>query len=181
LINGLFYNSYDVSSATGGDASIFPKPVSAAPLDNAEFVGQLVAESPTINDAFQRVTSLSKRKQSATECDGIDSADKKARICSQLSDCCSENQQGIQEEVAEDIYRTGAKCVPDQQKCDLLGPGLDYHVVGALRTKPGRGERTISMSCSDKIARWLGVGIQGALLSHFLQDPIRIRSVIIGG
>ena len=30
--------------------------------------------------------------------------------------------------------------------------------VGALRRKPGRGDATLSLSCSDKMARWVGRG-----------------------
>ena len=58
--------------------------------------------------------------------------------------------------------------------------GSDYHVLGAIRTKPGRGERTISMSCSDKMAMWNVVGIQGALLTLFLMEPIYLRSIVVG-
>ncbi|XP_050397823.1 tRNA-specific adenosine deaminase 1 isoform X2 [Patella vulgata] len=89
------------------------------------------------------------------------------------------NESSCDKKIPVDIYRTGAKCVPGGFQ-DTHGSKSDYHCVGALRIKPGRGDRTISMSCSDKIARWTVVGIQGALLSHFLNSPIYLQSVIVG-
>ncbi|XP_055383248.1 double-stranded RNA-specific editase Adar [Condylostylus longicornis] len=42
-----------------------------------------------------------------------------------------------------------------------------------------QGQRLLTMSCSDKIARWNIVGIQGALLAS-LVEPIYLHSIVLG-
>ena len=57
-----------------------------------------------------------------------------------------------------------------------------YESLGAIRTKPGRADSipSICMSCSDKIASWSILGIQGALLAGFF-EPVWIGHVVVGG
>lgn len=52
--------------------------------------------------------------------------------------------------------------------------------MNALRTKPGRPDSppSISMSCSDKLALWAAIGIQGSMLSAVL-EPVHISSVTV--
>lgn len=75
-----------------------------------------------------------------------------------------------------DIHR---KCVPGAQPDPLHGGG-GYHKTGVLQVKPGQGEPTLSLSCSDKLARWWMLGFQGALLSHYLQEALYFTSVVVG-
>jgi hypothetical protein len=77
------------------------------------------------------------------------------------------------------LRRTGAKAI------SAVAAPLRAQAIGILRTKSGRsdlqeGDRTLSMSCSDKIARWNAVGLQGSLLSLLLPGPLYLDIVVIG-
>ena len=74
-----------------------------------------------------------------------------------------------------DIHRTGARCAVKGEQDPHL-PGVGYHTVGLLRTKPGRGDPTHSMSCSDKMLRWNVLGCQGGLLTSLLECPVYFDS-----
>ncbi|XP_047022762.1 tRNA-specific adenosine deaminase 1 [Helicoverpa zea] len=77
------------------------------------------------------------------------------------------------------VLKTGAKCLPQcEQDVKDQGTNIQLH-LGQVRTKPGRGDRTLSVSCSDKIAKWVHLGVQGSLLS-MLCEPIYIKHFIFG-
>lgn len=71
--------------------------------------------------------------------------------------------------------------MPNSEIQDPFLPGVLYHNTAAVRTKPGRGDPTLSLSCSDKIAKWNSIGWQGALLSLLIKKPIFVESIICGG
>lgn len=89
------------------------------------------------------------------------------------------NENEIKKRKLNDIHRTGAKCLTYCEQ-DSKEPGSNYHLLGQVRTKPGRGDRTLSVSCSDKIAKWIHLGVQGSLIDIFCR-PIFIKYFIFGG
>ena len=57
--------------------------------------------------------------------------------------------------------------------------GVLGQTLGACRLKPGRGARTDCMSCSDKIARWVALGAQGALPSSLMRPTQSTRNASV--
>ena len=163
-----------------GDASIMNKDI--MPIDDIGCEVHVTSNSKCSD--FTSVSQQSKRKCERKRMHVDDKNDHSGKVF-KLSELCErikiENKRPLKKEYIQqdDLHRTGAKCVPDSVQ-DKHFSGVDYHVVESLRTKPGRGERTLSMSCSDKLALWTIVGIQGALLSYFFAQPIYLDSVTVG-
>lgn len=95
-----------------------------------------------------------------------------------VSESEDDNDEPAKKKLKIDVNRTGAKCVENGQQ-DKKGEGVEYHTVGEIRTKPGRGDRTLSLSCSDKLLKWNLVGFQGALCSVLIKNPIYMKTLVV--
>lgn len=73
--------------------------------------------------------------------------------------------------VVSNFVFTGAKLIGNERS-DAM-----EQTLGDERTKPGRGDRTLSMSCSDKLAKWNLLGVQGGLLDAILESPVYFQSL----
>ena len=90
-------------------------------------------------------------------------------------DCC------ISENATKEMIETGAKRICDNSIEKTIALWEEKNIkdgIGKTRIKPGRGEKSLSKSCSDKIVKWEILGIQGGLLSNIF-EPILIDLILI--
>ncbi|KAK5923015.1 hypothetical protein CgunFtcFv8_000023 [Champsocephalus gunnari] len=142
------------------------------------------------DEESSEVKSIKRPRQEEPETAETHLEDRGQRRQSFLSKSCEDPPQPAEERVERrspglcpqgaDVHRTGAKCVSGGPADPLL-PGEGYHWTGLLRVKPGRGQPTLSLSCSDKLARCGVLGFQGALLSLYLQEALYYSTVVVGG
>ena len=56
---------------------------------------------------------------------------------------------------------------------------LTHAITGLARTKPGKGWPSMTMSCSDKILKWVCCGLEGSRCSEVVRGPLRLAGLII--
>ncbi|BEJ15323.1 hypothetical protein CspHIS471_0410900 [Cutaneotrichosporon sp. HIS471] len=85
-----------------------------------------------------------------------------------------------QDDAAASSYKGGLEEVLSAVEGAARGRS-GYANLGAIRTKPGRRDApaSISFSCSDKIALWCALGLQGGLLECFA--PVYLDHIVVGG
>lgn len=107
----------------------------------------------------------------STEIDHSEPEVKRAKIETNI------NEDSVGECISTTVTNfTGAKII---YKNTDVASDLMLQSIGEIRTKPGRGQPTLSISCSDKIAKWNVLGVQGALIYSLLRKPIYLMSVTI--
>lgn len=87
-----------------------------------------------------------------------------------------ESHPNANESIGDCVSFTGAKIL---YKGTDVAQDLMVQSIGEIRTKPGRGEPNCSASCSDKLAKWCVMGVQGALISTLLDKPIYFDSITL--
>ena len=97
-------------------------------------------------------------------------------------DCAVVCDQNGEAQSNKKRYRTGAKVITKPSEIPQASAVEKYdssQMCGAVRRKPGRGDPTSSVSCSDKILKWNILGFQGCLLKSLMDTSIYFSSITI--
>lgn len=82
--------------------------------------------------------------------------------------------------ISDTVGFTGAKLFEHSNANRAIKDEMEQ-IEGEIRIKPGKGIRTLSLSCSDKMARWNLMGVQGCMLFSLMEVPIYLSSFVLCG